>query len=681
MKSKIFLVVFLLMSLSIYAQTFTDSNLPIVIITTDNDPNTGQPIEIPDDPKVLGTMKIIFRPDGSRNYLTDQNTAAYLNYNGRIGIELRGSSSQALPKKPYGLTTLKNDNINNNNVVILGMPKENDWVLNSLAFDPSLMRDYLSYELARNIGSYSARGQYCEVVINGDYKGLYVFMEKLKIDAERINILKLTTSDNSSPAVTGGYVTKCDKTTGGDPVAWTFSSYSGGNVDFIHENPKPDDITTSQNTYIFNYFNAFKNSITAQNGSIVDGYPTLIDVPNFIDFMILNEIASNVDAYQYSTFFHKDRNGKLRAGPIWDLNLTYGNDLFQWGFDRSHTDVWQFDNGDNTGAKFWKDLYNNSTYKCYLAKRWNELNASGEPLSYNAITSRIDEIASLLSESMAREQQRWGTVGNHANHISEFKLWLQERITWLNTNLSNYQSCSNPTIPPLVISKIHYNPVTVGGSTSDNLEFIGITNNSNATINLTGLYLRELGVTYQFPVNSSIEANAEILISSNTSTFTQFYGFAPFGQFTRNLSNKSHKLHLSDAFGNTIDYVEYFDTAPWPTAADGEGLYLQLTDLNSDNNLGSNWMASSQTLSINYNSFESSISIHPNPAFTSISVESIMPMKSYEIFDPIGRKVMFGNPNRALSTEVNISKLAPNAYYLKVVFENGNSAVRKVVKL
>ena len=58
--------------------------------------------------------------------------------------------------------------------------------------------------------------------------------------------------------------------------------------------------------------------------------------------MLLNELASNPDAYQFSSFFHKDRRGKLRAGPIWDFNLTYGNDLFSWGFDRSKHDLWQF---------------------------------------------------------------------------------------------------------------------------------------------------------------------------------------------------------------------------------------------------------------------------------------------------------------------------------------------------
>jgi len=366
-KIYLFLILFILLP-TVRAQVLTDSNLPIIIITTDKNPSTGNPVEIMDDPKVLATMKIIFRPDGSRNYVTDQTNTTYLNYSGRIGIEFRGSTSQSLPKKPYGLTTLKADNISNNNVSILGMPKQNDWVLNSLDFDASLVRDFLSYELARNLGDYAAREMYCEVIVNGDYKGLYIFMEKLKVDDNRINIEKMTASDNTGSNLTGGYVTKCDKTTGGDPVAWSFPNSNWGTVDFIHDNPKPADITTQQNAYIYNQFLNLKNTAAAQNSSIINGFPSIIDIPSFIDFMIVNEYASNVDAYQYSTFFHKDRNGKLRAGPVWDFNLTFGNDLFQWGLDRSHTDVWQFDNGDNTGAAFWKDLFNNPTFNCYLTK-------------------------------------------------------------------------------------------------------------------------------------------------------------------------------------------------------------------------------------------------------------------------------------------------------------------------
>ena len=99
MKTRCLILVLLLLPLSIFAQSFTDSNLPIVIINTDG----GVPI--PDEPKVLATMKIIWHQDGSRNYLSDINNPEFLNYDGRIGIERRGTSSQMPNKKPYGLTT------------------------------------------------------------------------------------------------------------------------------------------------------------------------------------------------------------------------------------------------------------------------------------------------------------------------------------------------------------------------------------------------------------------------------------------------------------------------------------------------------------------------------------------------------------------------------------------------
>jgi len=670
-------IILLLLSVSSKALNFTDSNLPIIIITTDNN-SSGIPIDIPDDPKVLGTMKIIFRPDGTRNYMTDQTNANFLNYNGRIGIELRGSTSQSLPKKPYSITTLKADNSTNNNVSIFGMPKENDWVLNSLDFDASLVRDFLSYELSGKLGDYSARGTYCEVIVNGDYKGLYIFMEKLKIDAGRINIEKMTTTDNTIPDVTGGYVTKCDKTTGGDPIAWSFNTYIGSTVDFIHDSPKPEDVTAQQNTYIYNQFLTFRNVMTAQNSSIVNGYPSIIDVPSFVDFMIMNEFASNVDGYQYSTYFHKDRNGKLRAGPIWDFNLTYGNDLFVYGYDRSHTDVWQFDNGDNVGATFWKDLFNNPTFKCYLTKRWIELTAANKPLNTTVISNRIDQLVTLVSEAEVREQTRWGTIGNFPNQITTLKTWLQNRTIWLNTKLNDFQSCSNVVLPPLVISKINYNPLITSTYASDSLEFIEITNNSNLSVNLTGIYFSELGISYQFPANSNISANGKIMLASNSGTFKHFYGYSPFGQFTRNLSNKSQKLTLADAFGNIIDSVEYSDSSPWPTEADGNGSFLELTDLNSDNSLASSWKASNIVMGVAKISYDNEITIYPTPAQKTITVQNNMKsIKSYEIIDLMGREIM---RNNFISNTINIEYLTPNIYLLKLYLMDGTCTVNKIVK-
>ncbi|WP_264565034.1 CotH kinase family protein [Flavobacterium sp. N3904] len=677
--SKIFLVFVLIISVNANSQTFTDSNLPIVLITTDTDPNTGQPLEILDDPRILASMKIIKHPDGSRNYLTDSNSAAYLNYNGRINIEIRGSSSQTLPKKPYGLTTLKSDNISNNNVSLLGMPSENDWILNSLAFDPSLIRDYLSYNLSNNMGDYASRTAYCEVVINSVYAGLYLLQEKIKSNSSRVNVLKIGTSDIAFPNVTGGYITKTDKTTGGDPIAWTMSSYHE-NASFIHELPKPASVTSDQNTYIHDQFLKLETTASDSDPNLITGYPSVIDVPSFVDFMLINELASNVDAYQYSTYYHKDKGGKLRAGPIWDFNLTYGNDLFQWGFDRSKTNVWQFSNGDNEGAKFWTDLFNNTTYKCYMAKRWNDLIQSGHPFNETQISNFIDQTVNYISEATIRENQRWSTIPNHAQEIIGIKSFISSRISWMNTNLGSFSGCNSVVKPALVISKINYNPsISTSFPISNDLEFIEITNMENTTVDLTGVYFKELGLTYQFPANSQILANSSIYLTSNMTSFNAKYDQTAFGQFTRNLSNSSQKIVLADGFGNTIDTVEYFDAAPWATQADGNGSYLKLIDTALDNNLASSWVAiSDATLSTSSFEVSNSLSVYPNPVTNVLNIESKKPIIGIKVFNILGTLINEKKGNSEIKN-YDLTNYSSGVYFITLYNDEG-FVTKKIIK-
>ncbi|MCK9290170.1 MAG: CotH kinase family protein [Bacteroidales bacterium] len=653
------------------AQTLTNSNLPIVIINTDIDPNTGLPIEIPDEPKVPASMKIIYRPDGSRNYITDQYNPEFLNYNGRIGIELRGSTSQSPPKKPYALKTLQADDVSNNNVSLLGMPKENNWILNSFAFDPSMLRDYITYKLAENLGDYATRTVYCELIVNDDYKGLYILSEKIKIDSKRVNILKLTTDDNTLPELTGGYITKADKTTGGDPIAWYMSSYGGGWVDYIHHQPKPDQITNPQHEYIRNYFFDLQQAMATHNYSIADGFPSLIDVPTFIDFMIINELASNVDAYRFSTFFHKDRAGKLRAGPVWDFNLSFGNDLITWGYNRSKTDVWQF-NYSNVGSKFWKDLFDQDEFHCYFSKRWNDLNAPGKTLHYDQITNLIDSTVAWISEAVEREDQRWNTIGNHIYHINEIKSWLQLRINWLNSKLNNFQACADPFIPPLIISKIHYHPQSDQGFDKDDLEFIEISNHSNDTIDLTGIYLSEPGIVFQFQAYSYALPRQRMYLASNAGVFEQYYGFEPFAEYSRKLSNKSFKLLLKDAWGNHINEVHYTDSLPWPPEADGNGPHLHLIDLNSDNSLPENWVASNDPITAiqPYQEIPKTIiKILPNPTIEKTTLICEKTFDQIKVYNLQGKMIFTQNIASSKSYTLHTASYGQGTYYL-LIFRN-----------
>ena len=674
MKKNIIAVLLVLFSLSVTAQNFTDSNLPIVVIETDNGAN------IPDEPKVLGTMKIIWHQDGSRNYMTDIDNPEFLNYDGRIGIELRGSSSQMFSKKPYGLETLQDDNVTNNNVSIFGMPEENDWILNSLAYDQTGMRDYLAYELSERIGQYASRRQYCEVVINGNYMGLYVLMEKIKPDKGRVNIEKMDQTCNNYPEVTGGYITKADKTNG-DPVAWTMQGYGGGwwggsSTDFIHHYPKPSDITNAQNNYIHSVFNDLASVANQHNTSASSGIPSVIDIPSFVDFMMIAEFASNVDVYSFSTFFHKDRMGKLRAGPVWDYNLAFGYDAFG---NRSKYDVWQFNNSDNNGPKFWKDLFDTDLFRCYMAKRWFELTEPGQPLNYDFVCNRIDEIDALITEAVARDNQRWNQMNQHEQYVNNMKNWIQQRINWLNNNIGSDQVCSDVNLPPLVISKIHYHPMDWWGIDGDKLEFIEITNNGDDEVDLTGIYFRELGITYQFPNDTHVEGHQAIVLCSDSLLFSEYYNTTPFGQYTRKLSNKSENLVLADAWGNIIDQVHYADTLPWPTEADGNGPYLELKDLDSDNSLPENWTIGDDLTKVKEFADNQNIALYPNPTSNKIHIvlsENATRCQVIGLMGNVLQETSLSSPN----FELDLSGMPSRMYLVKVQFADGSVAFKKVVK-
>jgi hypothetical protein len=668
-------VIFLfLLAAPMAGQNLTDSNLPIVIINTDGS------LAIKDEPKVKATMKIIDRGPGQRNYVSDQNNPLYLNYNGRIGIELRGSSSQESPKKNYGFTTRLADDVSNNNVSLLGMPEENDWILGGMVFDTAFIRDYFSHSLSGKMGNYASRAVYCEVLVNNVYMGLYMLQEKLKADDNRIDVIKIGKDDNSLPSLTGGYISKADKLTGGDEPAWKMYSFQNSVVEYIHELPKPEDATSTQTSYISGEFFRLESSARNNDVSVVNGYPTLIDIPSFIDFMIVNEFASNPDAYQYSTYFHKDRNGKIRAGPVWDLDLSFGNDLFQWNMDRSKTYLWYFDDYySNNGSRFWRDLFHNSTFRCYLSKRWNELLGPEMPLNRAVREAFIDETVELISEAVARDCQRWGKIANHAARIAAIKSFMQERATWITANIGSYSACSNITVPQLAITKINYHPMSsTEFPDSDDLEFLEIRNTGTTTVNLSGIFFTGTGLVYQFPANSTLGPGLCVIITANATVFQAKYGFSPFGQFTRHLSNSGEMLLLADAFGNVIDMVEYADRIPWPDA-DGNGSYLQLRDLALDNSLPESWETSNQVItSVKDPAEDVSISIYPNPVSDMLTVRAGTDISSICLYDMHGT-IILTQQGDGPETVVEMSTLTPGAYIIRI-FTSEGSIPRMIVK-
>ncbi len=443
------LTILMLLSGLVQAQIQLDSTLlPIILINTSG-------VAIVDEPKISATMGIIDNGPGLYNRATD----IYNDYDGNIGIELRGSTSQFLfDKKSYGIE-LWTSTLQDTSASILGFPREEDWVFNGPYSDKSLMRNVITFDLWNKTGRYGSRTRFFELVINNDYKGVYVLMEKVKRDSSRVNISKLTELENSGDDLTGGYIVKLDKFDGSNSGQGWISPYRPRNyvsddqvVFFQFDYPKGSNITPQQRQYIEGYVTGFEEALFSSNyRDIQTGYRAYIYDDSFIDFAIMNEVTRNVDGYRLSTFLHKDKDsqgGKLTIGPIWDFNLAIGNadycngsDITGWAWDFNtvcRQDFWLI-------PFWWKRMLSDPGFVSSLQTRWLELRNG--PFATDQIMQLVDSVSQLLEKPQQRNYQRWNIMGqyvwpnnfvgqNYQEEVQYLKDWLDQRLQWLDNNFA-----------------------------------------------------------------------------------------------------------------------------------------------------------------------------------------------------------------------------------------------------
>lgn len=397
-------------------------------------------IQIPDEPKIDATLTVT--EDGQ------------VVHTGDIGIELRGSSSLFFPKKSYGVETWDAEGMDIN-VSLLGMPSEEDWILYGPYSDKTLIRNMLIYDLSRDMNRYASRTKLVELNINSLYVGVYVFMEKLKRNEQRINISRLKPEENVGEDLTGGYIIKIDKNDkeGYTPQNSFESAYPPSNatmeqkIRFLYEYPDADEITMAQRDYISTIIANFESALAADNfADPVNGYAAHIDVDSFVDFFILNELSNNVDGYRISTYMNKDKNGKLKMGPIWDFNLAFGNADYCSG---GATNVWAYQFNERCPGDFWavpfwwERLLEDPAFVTRVQERWNTLR--GGTLSDASILGKVDAYVKTLNDVGAVKSNfdTWpifGTyvwpnnfVGNsHNDEIGYLKQWISNRTIWLD---------------------------------------------------------------------------------------------------------------------------------------------------------------------------------------------------------------------------------------------------------
>jgi hypothetical protein len=408
-------------------------NLPIILIDTYG-------AEIPNEPRIPASMGIINNESGV-NFIDDP----FNDFDGLITIERRGNSSQWQGKPPYRFETVDNQG-ENSNVELLGMPAENDWVLYAPWQDKTMIRNVLTYQLSNEMGRYASRSRHVELYLNNEYRGIYVLMEKIKRDGNRVDISKLDPDEITGDDVTGGYILKFDWFNTGDNIGGFESEFD--DMIYNYHYPKPSDIVPEQEAYIQDYINGFETIMMGTDyTNDSTGYPSMMNVESFVDFILLQELAKNVDAYRLSTYIYKDKesvDNRLIAGPVWDINHGFGN--------CDYGETWEVDNwllefnpeGGDQMAFWWELLWEDLAFQHKAAVRYTELRQT--IFSEEHIYSIIDSVADYLGPAVDRNFARWPLLGNYIwpnyyvfdtyeEEIDYLKSWTAQRLAWMDSDI------------------------------------------------------------------------------------------------------------------------------------------------------------------------------------------------------------------------------------------------------
>jgi hypothetical protein len=390
------------------------SSLPLIIL------NTHLQV-IPEHVRIKASMGIIDNGPGLYNHLNDP----FNGYNGHISIEIRGNSVLGVDKRSYNVET-QDAFGENNNVSILGMPAENDWILNAAYFDRTMIRNPLMHKISELSGEYAPRYRWCELIVDGHYRGVYLFMEKIKRDANRVNIKHLTVTENTLPEVSGGYIFEA-----------LFSSIK----EFKY--PDADVITAQQLSYITDYFNKTRMYLINNFKGDSLELASYIDIRSFIHQFIVQEISKNKDAYNYSMFYYKDKEKPLCSGPVWDFDWSLGNDAAI----SANYKLWIPSHPD-----LWNPLFKSKSFRYWLKQEWKTLRA--DKLSNHNLLSFIDSMAVQIDTSIQlRNFRRWPELGRvlwlepssivqrttYKSEVDYLKQYVVKRLAWLDSTINLFE--------------------------------------------------------------------------------------------------------------------------------------------------------------------------------------------------------------------------------------------------
>ena len=389
------------------------SKLPLIAIDTSR--------AVPNEPKVAARVRVIDRPGRRANRLSGGGNV----HAGRAGIETRGHSSQLFPKKQYALE-LRDRKGDGRDVGLLGLPADDDWVLSASYSDKTLMRNALAYRTARTVfGRYAPRTRYVELVLNGNYRGVYVLTQQIELGPGRVE-------------ADGGWL-----------VELAFGYQANGERHFRSLRTgrpllytDPDDPGRRRAGEIRADVARFEGALHGRRFRHPErGWRARLESSAAIDFVLLQELFGNQDAFHASTYFYRAPDGRIVLGPIWDFDIAMGNTTL--GHFRTPPG-WHLGQRPYVGR-----LYRDRGFVRGMAARWRELRTAG---LRRRVLSAVASDARRLAGPQARNFRRWHILGRYVwpnpvdprtgryratwkAEVAYLRRWLAARIAWIDRAL------------------------------------------------------------------------------------------------------------------------------------------------------------------------------------------------------------------------------------------------------
>ena len=441
-------------STSIDPETFA-SHLPVISIDTGGQEIPGGPIYdengdyLADENDVLipqpaadGSDSIaasvkVFDSAGEANRLSNR---ADLESDCRIRI--RGNSSRRYDKKNYQLTLVKKNGTDNDQE-LLGMDASETWVLHGPGLDKTLLRNYLSYNIAgQYMSGFVPDVRFLELFIDGEYRGVYVATESIKMEDGRV---RLNPTDENTIATS--YIVAIDEKNEGATTLSTFLNYTlrvGIYYDVVY--PTESLLTEERREWIEQDVSSWEKALFSYDYDTADyGYWSTLDVASFVDMYILNEFVINDDFGAYSTYFYKDLRGKVTMGPPWDYDNAFDNYQLETPIDEFYI----------VERAWYYMLFKDERFCEQVIDRYRDLRNG--VLSEGHLDAFVDDAIAYLGPAVFRNWEVWGYTFQDDQRlernerrplsfeeaVSDLKSFIHDRGAWLDRYIENLRQYSH----------------------------------------------------------------------------------------------------------------------------------------------------------------------------------------------------------------------------------------------